>query len=384
MTVNEILKAVAELKFTELQAYLRNTGWNRVQTPKDSIALFQKEIGDVFFETALPLSKDFSDYSFRIIDVLEGIAQVENREVHQVLTDLSIPPADTVRFRVINRDTLGGTISFLEGFNLLESAKKALFTTACDIIQPEKYHKRLSLKGAQQFIEECRLGQTEKGSFIASVICPFLNQSPEDKALQLSIFNQAEEFRHSLTRKITKRLMTSLVEVKNAIDRGEENRIIDLEGDNIISGNFLESIVELNSAKESTEVEIITSWSILAEEQPQIAKAIKFSNDYIPVLENIISKIRPTDKGTIDDFIGKISLTKANPDIHSRNEGEIILNYILGDEEKVSKARVILTNQDYDQACEAHKQGKSVKISGKLVSVGRTKIIETPSFQVIH
>ena len=56
----------------------------------------------------------------------------------------------------------------------------------------------------------------------------------------------------------------------------------------------------------------------------------------------------------------------------------------MGDEEKVSKARVILTNQDYDQACEAHKQGKSVKISGKLVSVGRTKIIETPSFQVIH
>jgi hypothetical protein len=315
---------------------------------------------------------------------LEIIAQVEKREVHQVLTDLSIPPADTVRFRVINRDTLGGTISFLEGFNLLESAKKALFTTACDILQPEKYHKRLGLKGAQQFIEECRLGQTEKGSFIASVICPFLNQSPEDKAFQLSIFNQAEEFKHSLTRKITKRLMSSLVYIKDAIDKGEENRIVDLEGEYIISGNFLESLVELNSAKESTEIEIITSWSILAEEQPQIANSIKFSNDYIPVLENIISKIRPIDKGTIDDFVGKISLTKADPDIHSRNDGEIILNYILGDEEKVSKARVILPSQEYDQACEAHKQGKSVKISGKLVTVGRTKIIESPSFQIIH
>lgn len=383
MTVNDILKAVPELKFTELQAYLRNTGWARIDAPKQSIALFQKQIGNSFFETLLPLSKDYSDYSYRIIDVLESIAQAENREVHQVLTDLSIPPGDTVRFRVINKDTLGGTISFLEGFNLLESAKKALFTTACDIVQPEKYHKRLRLKGAQQFIEECRLGQTEKGSFIASVICPFVNQTPEDKAQQLSIFNQAEEFKHSLTRKVTTRLMSSLAEVKNAIDRGEENRIIDLQGDNIISGNFLESIVELNSTKETTEIEIITNWSVFAEEQPQIAKAIKFSDDYIPVLENIISKIKPIDKDIEDNFVGKISLTKADPDIHSRTEGEIILNYIIGDEEKVSKARVILNNEDYDKACEAHKEGKSVKIKGKLVTTGRSKTIENPSFEVV-
>lgn len=357
MTMNDILKAVPELKFTELQAYLRNTGWSRVPVTKDSVALFQKEIEGDFFETLLPLSKDYSDYKYRVVDVLEMIAQAENREIHQVLTDLSIPPGDTVRFRVINRDTLGGTISFIEGFNLLESAKKALFTTACDIVQPEKYHKRLGLKGAQQFIEECRLGQTEKGSFIASVICPFINQTTDDKAQQLSIFSQSEDFKHSLTRKVTTRLMSALAEIKSAIDKGEENRIVDLEGENIISGNFLESIVELNSNKETTEIEIMANWSVFAEEQPEIAKAIKFSNDYIPVLENIISKIKPVDKGIDDDFIGKISLTKADPDVHSRTEGEIMLNYILGDEEKVSKARVILTNEDYDKACEAINKG---------------------------
>lgn len=384
MTANDMLKAVPELKFTELQAYLRNTGWARIESPKQSVALFQKQIENNFFETLLPLSKDYADYSYRIIDVLESIAQAENREVHQVLTDLSIPPGDIVRFRVINRDTIGGTISFLEGFNLLESAKKALFTIACDIVQPEKYHKRLALKGAQQFIEECRLGQTEKGSFIASIICPFVNQTPEDQAQQLSIFNRSEEFKQSLTRKVTRRLMSSLAEIKSAIDRGEESRIVDLEGEKIISGNFIESIIELNSTKEITEIEITTSWSVFAAEQVGIANTIKFSNDYIPVLESIISKIKPIDRGFEDDFIGKISLTKADPDIHSRTEGEIILNYIIGDEEKVSKARVVLSNEDYDKACEAHKQGKSVKIRGKLVTIGRSKIIENPSFEIIQ
>lgn len=141
MTVNEMLKVVPELNFTELQAYLRNTGWDRIQTPKDSIALFHKMIGEVVFETALPLSKDFSDYSYRIIDVLEKIAQVEQREVHQVLTDLSIPPADIVRFRVINRDTIGGTISFLEGFNLLESAKKFCLLQLVILFNPKNIIK---------------------------------------------------------------------------------------------------------------------------------------------------------------------------------------------------------------------------------------------------
>ena len=145
--------------------------------------------------------------------------------------------------------------------------------------------------------------------------------------------------------------MFSLGFIKNAIDRGEETRIIDLDGENIISGNFLESLVELNASKESSEIEITTSWSILATEKPELVKAVKFSKDYIPVLENIISKIRPLEIGTMDDFIGKISMTKADPDIHARSEGEIILNFILGDEYKVSKARVILSNQDYIQAC---------------------------------
>ena len=56
----------------------------------------------------------------------------------------------------------------------------------------------------------------------------------------------------------------------------------------------------------------------------------------------------------------------------------------MGEEDKVSKARVILSNQDYNEACEAHKKGKSVKIRGKLVTVGRSKVIETSTFQIIH
>jgi hypothetical protein len=37
----------------------------------------------------LPLSKEFADYNYRIVDVIENIAAAEKREVDQVFTDLS-------------------------------------------------------------------------------------------------------------------------------------------------------------------------------------------------------------------------------------------------------------------------------------------------------
>lgn len=384
MIASSLLNIIPELKFTELQAYLRNTGWQRIAMDKPSIALFQKEMGNRFFEAVLPLSKDFADYNARIYDVINEIAASEKRDPSQVLTDLSLPPADVVRFRVMNRDTTGGTISFLEGFNLLENAKKALLTTASDLLQPEKYHKRLGLKGAQQFIEECRLGQTEKGSFVASVICPFINQAPDDKAQQLSIFNNSNEFTNSFTRKVTLRLMDALETIKTSIDNGEENRIIDLEGEATISANFLESILDLNPSKENSEIEISTSWSVFANMENSPPRSIKFSNDYIPVFENIIGRIKPPDEGINDVFIGRVSQTKADPDPNSRTEGEIVLNYILGDEEKVSRAKIILDKPNYDRACEAHKNGQTVRVKGKLVATGRSKIIENPSFEIVQ
>lgn len=383
MKTTDIHGLVSGLKFTELQAYLRNTGWQRVETPKPNIALFQKQHGDEFHETVLPLDKGFGDYERRILDVLESISAAEMREVGEVISDLSIPPSDIVRFRIIGRETMGGTIPFTDGVSLLESAKKALFSTACDILQPEKYHKRLGLKAAQQFIEECRLGQTERGSFIASVICPFVNTTHNEYAQQLSLFNHTDDFKASFTRQVTRRMARALERIKTAIDRGEQDHLLELEGPETISGNFLESIVEFNAGREDMEIEIQTHFSVLAPEAFLPIHTIRFSNDYFPVIETIAQHIKPADDGFEDEFIGLISQTKADPDPHTRVEGEIVLNFITGDQEKVSKARVLLNKYDYDRACEAHIMGKAVKVTGKLVSSGRSKSIIGERFEVV-
>ena len=380
--IKDLYMSAQNIQFTKLQAYLRATGWSRVEAERNNIVFFEKEHDGQHFETTLPLDKAFADYGRRIVDVLNEIARLENREIYQVITDLSHPPSDVVRFRKENRDTVDGTISFIEGFNLLENAQKSLYTAACDLLRPEKYHKRLGLKGADQFIKECRLGQTEVGSYIATVVCPFINPT-EEAAQQLTLFNTPDERVNSFTRKVTLRLMESLQTLKTEIDNGSQNRIVDLQEQNIISANFLESISSLNTEQEDGVIEIGTSWSHLAPVPNVGPSVVRFTVDYFPVIENLIEQIRPVDEGVTDTFTGKISLVKADPDPNTRTEGEIVLNCVMGNEEKVSKAKVTLNAADYHRACEAHDSGHTVIIKGKLLQSGRTKYIENPTFQVV-
>jgi hypothetical protein len=56
---------------------------------------------------------------------------------------------------------------------------------------------------------------------------------------------------------------------------------------------------------------------------------------------------------------------------------------VQGEDEKVSKARIVLEKDVYQKACEAHLSGQAVRIKGKLFTVGRSKIIENPVFEVL-
>lgn len=369
------------LKYPAVQAYLLGTSWEKIIVPRKDLALFHKTINGEEYEIALPLSREFKDYDRSLARGLSTLAISENRQFNQVLSDLLLDPADIIRFKVSNRETLSGTILFVEGFKLLESAKKVLIATACDIIRPERYHKRLSFKAAQHFIEQCRIGLTEKGSFIAQVMCPFIEDMAGENFNQLTIFEK-EKFPDSFTRSVTSKLMNSLKKIKTSIDKDEMNKIVDEENE-IISVNFLESLLELlNESIYDSEMEVSATWSPVASGELQGTQTIKFTDDYLPAIESMANKMRPPDEEKEAVFIGKVSQLKAEPDPGNRTEGEIMLNF-MGDGEKVIRAKVILSTEDYGNASIAHKEGKNVLIKGILKTSGRTKIIEQPKFSVI-
>jgi hypothetical protein len=72
----------------------------------------------------------------------------------------------------------------------------------------------------------------------------------------------------------------------------------------------------------------------------------------------------------------------ATPDAEARDSGTISFVF-LNEEEKKENASIRLTKEDYDTAIEAHKEGKTVKIVGTLVSGQRKKTIDYNFFEVL-
>lgn len=373
--------ALEKISFAVIQKYLQNRNWIKRTSKRENLTIFYRETPHPM-EILLPSDRGFSDYKDLIYSALQKISIAEGRELEQIINDLLLPPADVVRFRVDNKRTEFGLITFSEGFTLLENAKKSLFTTACDLVNPTLYHKRMSYKSAQQFIDSCFLGQTERGSFVASVVCPFINETIEEKPAQLSLFNSDQDLVSSFTRRITKRYMKSLSRLKRVIESGDHSALEDVNSEDIVSANFIESIVELGEFGDQEEIEILASWSSVATDVSDVPKSVTFTKDYIPPMESIVSKLKPKDEGRAGNFVGKISKASADPDPSSRSEGEITFNFI-GDEEKAIKAKVLLNTEDFSKACEALDKGINVKISGLLKTSGKSKTIENPTFELL-
>lgn len=65
-----------------------------------------------------------------------------------------------------------------------------------------------------QFINNCKFGQTEIGSYVVSVVCPFAELDDAEGYKQLSIFSEEEQCADSLTRKVTNRIMSNVSFIK--------------------------------------------------------------------------------------------------------------------------------------------------------------------------
>ena len=377
---------ISQINPAGVESYLINTGWGAVASKRPDIRLFRIERSDNIFEITLPLNRSFIDYDVAMHLALEKIARFEDRELAEIINILTTPSADIVKFRRADINTEDGTIPFDEGIRLFENAKKTIYTVVCDLLEPKLYHKRLWLKAADAFIERCSFGQTERGSYVATIICPFSDADQIGAENQLSLFDVAPDYSNSFTRQVTAKLMQSLEQVHNAIKNEQLSSIQDVDDPKkVISGNLLEALLDLNGSDSSAEIEISTQWSVNAPlKQSLVPSSVKFvQNDFLPI-EVEVERIRGKNevKSRVGDFIGRVSLIETEPDIEQRTNGEIILNTIDTDG-KLIKPRMVVSPDELEVVMQAMKEGLNIRVKGVLKSQGRTKVLEYTSLRII-
>lgn len=384
--------------------YLSETNWELYPIKRNDIKIFQYKKEDLFEQVTIPLDKKLRDYKNAMYDSVCKIAYVEKKSVEQLMLYLLNPNTDILKIRLDKKEVESGNIMFDDAIQLFDNAKKLIAATALDVINPKKIHYGRINEPVRNFLSQCRFGQTEIGSYVVSVICPFVDFPKTEGYKKLNAFFDEEQYAYSLTREVINRLMTNVATIKQKIDDGNLESLANY--DSPISSNFYEALSGLSMDTEDTTVEFMAEWSPTVKSNQCKYNRILITNDYYEPIRTIISKIteytneriETVDKikrlevapisdsreyGTIErtEIVGKIIELKAAPVIDSREYGTIVI--YVGDNARVKSVTVKLDREDYDKAVAAHQHGKAVKVVGDLK--GQVKsIMENVIFSVVE
>lgn len=147
-----------------------------------------------------------------------------------------------------------------------------------------------------KFLSNCRFGQTEIGSYVVPVVCPFAELDKNEDFKQLSIFSDEEQCANSLTRQVTNRVMRNISFIKSKIDNGEIDQLISQDKGQTISANFYEALGGLTLDSTDTDMEFIAERSPVVKNTNRIQNRILLTHDYYQPIETTHCKTQRRGK----------------------------------------------------------------------------------------
>lgn len=373
----DLTEMSGKINHVDISKYVTAIGWKQYTgRVKEKTAVFQKEVGNDFFQITIPCSRDLYDYAIAMRKVIRTLSITETKSEEQLILELLNPLSDIIRVRQISEDVERGSILFEDAISLYENAKKMLTNAALDVTCFKKIYKGRTSDVVQEFISKCRYGQTEIGSYVISLVCPFLNIGNDGESQQLSLFSNEDNAAASLTRQATKKLMESVYQVKTAIENGTD--LTDLIEDDTkqISVSFIESLTNMNLSKKDCRVEINTKWAPTIKGNRAQVNMVELSHDYYNPLKSVVDKYKIEDKNETHTVEGKISLLQAAPQIENRKQGKIKMAYIANDTSKTRIMQLTVDAENYNVAIAAHRDGRTVRAIGKLVGNNKMSEVE--------
>ena len=351
---------INEIDPYQLAAYLENKGWHLLKTKKNYVRIFQHFInGRLDKQVNIPLDKELGDYSESLRDSLYTVAGVEKISYEDLLNSLLYYTSDTIKIRLNRPSVSPGSIMMQDAISIFNNLKKLLEATAMDISCPRGIHRGRTTNLVQGFIDNCRFGQTEIGSYIVTVICPLSKDDISD-GNQANILTDEELYNSSMARQVTDRMMHNINMLKdnldNVIDVDSNMRMLDYP----ISSNFVDALSGLSLKNEDAELEFIVNWAPITKKKANYKNRVSFSHVYYDRLRDLSNRIKAI-RATHIDICGKIIKLESELDEKVVPYGRATV-LCMGENRNKRKLTVSLNRKDYDLAVGAHFNGSLVHV----------------------
>lgn len=356
------LRAVAP---AALVAYALGEGWSRTEKFGEHSDVYERNGAP---ELILPGTDALGDYPAIVAEVLQILAREQSRDELQIYRDLISADRDVIRVRAPHADD-DGSVSIDAGVELVSQARDMLLAAACAAKDPRAAYRAGKVKDAATYMDRVRLGQTEQGSFIVTLLAPV--------PPALDITNQASfwpmEGEEPFERKVTRTLAKSLEAARHAAEavvRGNGMYAFQQAVRQGVSANLCDALSTLIAKGAGLEVSL--TWA-RTRPAPETRRVVQFSESEGEILQEAARAFRsmePRPDETLDAFVVALDRQPA------AGEGRVTLKTFI-DGQAVS-VRATLPTVMYHEAVVAHDQGHTVAVTGDLKRQGQRWVLENP------
>ena len=370
MKSNNTQNMIDGISVLDFARYLNFKGFRRnANFANKNVVLFDKVYGVASgsINIIIPSKETFADYYLRLEESIRLLSEIENKPVVDIIEAIMKPNVDKLQIRVISDIATEGSIPLSYASNFVANLRDLMVSAACAEENPEPYYNR-ALKSAIKYADSVRFGQTQKGSFIATIESYVPLKATN--YLPNKIDEKVDEEQIPFQRRVMQRIQYGIAQLETAIMDGN----IDEEGYKTgLTANMCESLLKLKSDSSDMKFEYIMNWSPVLPAPKNIPDRVLIERNGFELLETISRKFRGEIESAKKKIIGYIIGLSADELDEDNEEGSKRVATVRLSEENdnVKKVKIQLTLNDYRIACDAHKDSKPIAVDGILERDGK-------------
>ena len=99
--------------------YLEQTNWKLYPFKRKDVKVFQYVVDATFKQVMVPMNKEFIDYKRVMYNVVQTVAELEQKSIEQVMLYLLNPNTDILRIRLNKKEIESGNIYLMMQLNYM-------------------------------------------------------------------------------------------------------------------------------------------------------------------------------------------------------------------------------------------------------------------------
>jgi hypothetical protein len=330
------------------------------------------EFGDIFERTVdgeaqeliLPTFPQSRDFGRRMSELVSDLSDYVDQSPGDLLTDLTMAPFDVVKVRSSDADDYG-SVRLAAGIDLHGEAWNLVLAAANAAASPLP---RRSWRGRRfdevtSYLENVRLGQSQRGSFILTVLSPWDFVPGNQPSLDLADIT----FGRRVTRSLAAALNATEVAIRQSVAAGTRPLLEAYRSG--VSSNFCLALAKL--AREGEGIDVSINWSPAQPESKDVSIQLKREDSSILTeAAKELSRQEAEPDFTVEGVITGIS------EPADRFSGSVVLETILAG--VVRKVRINFGAEDRKTIFEAAQAKRWVRVVGELSREGQRLSLANP------